>query len=170
MCAKSEIETPALSQFCRAHEELESQTIAPLVEAYGTAQVKRSDLATSPKTGWSGQRTGNTESPVPGPHSQSSSALCAQCVDISFLRQHTVQRYLAPPREESRAERMQVDEPWWKVELHSASVHPPKSSKHAKVTSGQLGLYILWWVLYVVWRWEQWVVDADSGRDQLILF
>lgn len=56
---------------------------------------------------------------------------------------------------------MWVDELLWMVEVHSATVHPLKSSKQAKVTSGQLGLYILWSVLYVVWRWEQWVVDAD---------
>lgn len=57
---------------------------------------------------------------------------------------------------------MVVEELLWMVVVHSATVHPLQSSKQTKVTSGQLGLYILWLVVYVVWRWEQWVVDADS--------
>lgn len=51
---------------------------------------------------------------------------------------------------------------WMALVVHSATVHPPPSSKQAKVTSGSPGLHILWLVVYVMWRWEQRVVDADS--------
>lgn len=51
---------------------------------------------------------------------------------------------------------------WMALVVHSATVHPPPSSKQAKVTSGSPGLHILWMVVYVMWRWEQRVVDADS--------
>ena len=51
---------------------------------------------------------------------------------------------------------------WMALVVHSATVHPPPSSKQAKVTSGSPGLHILWLVVYVMWRWEQRVVDAYS--------
>ncbi len=57
---------------------------------------------------------------------------------------------------------MLVGELLWMAVVHSATVHPLQSSKQAKVTSGQLGLYILWLVVYLEWRWEQRVVDVDS--------
>lgn len=50
----------------------------------------------------------------------------------------------------------------WMVVVHSATVHPLQSSKQAKVTSGQLGVYILWLLVYMVWQWKQREVDADS--------
>lgn len=50
LCVQSEIEKCSLFKFWCAHRVLEFQTIAPLVKAYGTGQVKRSDLANSPKT------------------------------------------------------------------------------------------------------------------------
>lgn len=41
---------------------------------------------------------------------------------------------------------------------------PLQSSKQAKVTSGEMGLNILWLMVGCIrrWRWEQRVVDADS--------
>lgn len=55
-----------------------------------------------------------------------------------------------------------LDELLWIAVVHSATVHPLQSSKQAKVTSGQLGVYILWLVVYMVWQWNQRVVDAVS--------
>lgn len=49
MCVKSEIAIRPLS-ILFAHKAFKFQTIAPLVRAYGTGQVKCSDLANSPKT------------------------------------------------------------------------------------------------------------------------
>lgn len=57
---------------------------------------------------------------------------------------------------------MLLDELLWIAVVHSATVHPLQSSKQAKVTSGQLGVYILWLVVYMVWQWNQRVVDAVS--------
>lgn len=52
-----------------------------------------------------------------------------------------------------------LDELLWIAVVHSATVHP---LQQAKVTSGQLGVYILWLVVYMVWQWNQRVVDAVS--------
>lgn len=59
-------------------------------------------------------------------------------------------------------EHVLIGELLWMVVDNSATVHPLQLSKQPKVTSEQLGLYIPWLVVYVVWRWEQRVVDADS--------
>lgn len=50
MCLQSEIEMLPLS-ILLCHKVLQFHTIAPLMRAYGTGQVKCSDLANSPKTG-----------------------------------------------------------------------------------------------------------------------
>lgn len=44
---------------------------------------------------------------------------------------------------------MLLDELLWIAVVHSATVHP---LQQAKVTSGQLGVYILWLVVYMVWQ------------------